>query len=214
MDWLWQPIDAYCERTDASLWSEPLNAISNLSFFVAAILLCRLALRRSGTERRLGLTFAALIGLIGVGSSAFHTFANGLGRLLDVLFIYAFMLAFLATFLMRIMRRSALETLGWVSVFVTAVMIGSSLTAGPTCGYAITLCGLLLLALASLHKRLPLWAPLLWACGLLALSLTARTVDVPWCEWNPAGTHFLWHLLNGPVLYLVASTLLDERTAS
>lgn len=210
MDWLWKPIDAYCERTDASLWSEPLNAISNVSFFVAAVLLARLALRERGSDRSLGLFFATLVGLIGIGSSIFHTFANGLGWLLDVAFIYAFMLIFLSLFLLRVLRRSAIETLGWVCVFVAAILTGVGMGGGPTCGYAITLFGMLILALAALHKRLPLWAPLLWACGLLALSLAARTFDLRWCEWNPRGTHFLWHLLNGVVLYLTATTLISD----
>ena len=44
-----EPIRAYCERTDASFWSEPLNAISNGAFLIAAVLA---ALReRSGARR-------------------------------------------------------------------------------------------------------------------------------------------------------------------
>ena len=33
-DWT-APIDAYCERVDASFWSEPVNALSNAAFLVA-----------------------------------------------------------------------------------------------------------------------------------------------------------------------------------
>lgn len=36
-------IDGYCERTDATLWSEPVNAVTNVSFVVAAILTWRMA---------------------------------------------------------------------------------------------------------------------------------------------------------------------------
>ena len=35
MDWS-TPIDLYCERTDASLWAEPANALTNTAFLVAA----------------------------------------------------------------------------------------------------------------------------------------------------------------------------------
>ena len=35
-DWF-ETIDAYCERTDATLWSEPLNALSNLAFIAAFV---------------------------------------------------------------------------------------------------------------------------------------------------------------------------------
>ena len=31
-----EPVDLYCERTDPGYWSEPLNALSNASFILAA----------------------------------------------------------------------------------------------------------------------------------------------------------------------------------
>jgi hypothetical protein len=36
VDW-WAAIDSYCERTGPDFWSEPFNALSNLSFIVAAV---------------------------------------------------------------------------------------------------------------------------------------------------------------------------------
>jgi hypothetical protein len=33
---LTQAVDIYCERTDASFWSEPLNAATNIFFIAAA----------------------------------------------------------------------------------------------------------------------------------------------------------------------------------
>ncbi|MBB3984658.1 hypothetical protein GGQ68_000974 [Sagittula marina] len=36
MDWS-APIDLYCERAGTGLWSEPLNAWSNLAFPLAAL---------------------------------------------------------------------------------------------------------------------------------------------------------------------------------
>ncbi len=40
MDWFEQ-IDGYCERTDFTYWSEPLNAVTNVAFIIAALLLWR-----------------------------------------------------------------------------------------------------------------------------------------------------------------------------
>jgi hypothetical protein len=31
------PIDLYCERVSPSFWAEPVNAVSNLAFLIAAI---------------------------------------------------------------------------------------------------------------------------------------------------------------------------------
>ena len=36
--------------------------------------------------------------------------------------------------------------------------------------------------------------------GLLALSLTFRSLDETLCSALPIGTHFMWHLLNGVML--------------
>lgn len=36
--------------------------------------------------------------------------------------------------------------------------------------------------------------------GLLFVSITLRSLDMPLCESWPIGTHFAWHLLNGLLL--------------
>ena len=72
----WRSIDLYCERTDASFWSEPLNALTNLAFLVAAILIARWARRERGRLSWDAAVLAALAALVGVGSFLFHTFAT------------------------------------------------------------------------------------------------------------------------------------------
>ncbi len=53
-------IDIYCERLDGTFWAEPINAVSNIAFIIAAILAARLVIQRnrsSGpTYRSSGLT--------------------------------------------------------------------------------------------------------------------------------------------------------------
>ena len=82
------PVDIYCERLDASFWAEPMNAISNLSFIVAGLLLWRKRSPRSTL-------MAILIILIGFCSLSFHTFANRLTGLLDVLAIAMYLARYL-----------------------------------------------------------------------------------------------------------------------
>jgi hypothetical protein len=51
--------------------------------------------------------------------------------------------------------------------------------------------------------------PQLYQAGLLfACSLTFRSVDMALCEQFPNGTHFLWHLLNGWLLYMLVHILI------
>ncbi len=41
------------------------------------------------------------------------------------------------------------------------------------------------------------------AVGIFLLSLTARTLDAPICSSFSLGTHFLWHIFNAILLYVV-----------
>ncbi len=49
MDWF-QPLDQYCERTAPAFWAEPVNALSNAAFVIAAVALL-FAWRRSPGRR-------------------------------------------------------------------------------------------------------------------------------------------------------------------
>ncbi|TMJ35565.1 MAG: hypothetical protein E6G89_18315, partial [Alphaproteobacteria bacterium] len=82
MDWF-APIDAYCERLGPGLLAEPLNALSNAAFFIAALWAASAA-RRRGSEPIIWLLIA-LVFVIGLGSLAFHIFANSWSSLADVL---------------------------------------------------------------------------------------------------------------------------------
>ena len=50
MDWF-RYIDIYCERTAPGFWDEPLNAVSNAAFLIAAI--------AAAARRRRALTLGA-----------------------------------------------------------------------------------------------------------------------------------------------------------
>ena len=66
-------IDIYCERTGPEYWSEPVNAVTNLSFIIAAFFLARLISRQAGGGGvdLLHLIVVWLIFLIGIGSWLF-----------------------------------------------------------------------------------------------------------------------------------------------
>lgn len=87
-------IDNYCERTDASFWSEPINAVTNQSFIIAGLVAISLLRKTSAPPLYLWL-LAGMMLLIGIGSFLFHTFATPLTALADALPIYAFQLTFL-----------------------------------------------------------------------------------------------------------------------
>ena len=98
MDWF-APIDAYCERLGPGLAAEPFNALSNAAFFIAALWAARTAARK-GVEPVIWLLIA-LVFVIGLGSLAFHTFADQWSELADVLPITLFIYGYLAFALRR-----------------------------------------------------------------------------------------------------------------
>jgi hypothetical protein len=97
------PIDLYCERLTPSFWAEPVNAVSNLAFLLAAIAAFDLW-RRAGKGDRAILALIAVIAAVGFGSFAFHTLATRGAMWLDVipigLFIYGYFLLAMRRFLL------------------------------------------------------------------------------------------------------------------
>jgi hypothetical protein len=75
-------IDLYCERAGPGLFAGPVNALTNIAFWIAAWAAWSLARRERVTGTSTSL-LTALIVIIGVGSTLFHTFATGWARFLD-----------------------------------------------------------------------------------------------------------------------------------
>jgi uncharacterized membrane protein YfcA len=101
MDWS-TPIDQYCERIDASFWSEPANALTNIAFLIAAAVAFA-SWRRAGGRDWPALALIAVVVVVGLGSFIFHTVATRGARLADIIpiavFIYGYLLLALRRFL-------------------------------------------------------------------------------------------------------------------
>ena len=69
------PIDLYCERVTPAFWAEPLNALSNIAFLIAAYAAFDLW-RRLGKNDPVILALIMVVAVVGVGSFAFHTLAT------------------------------------------------------------------------------------------------------------------------------------------
>lgn len=211
----------YCERgANPGLVAEPLNAVTNLAFLVAACAGARSAMRMSDpSARAMLLLLSVIVGVIGLGSLAFHTLATPAAKLADVLPIGVFMLVYLGFALRVLLGLSAPAVLAGLALFVGALAAAEAapcslqfraipLSAGGRClngslGYVPALAALLGVGAALARRRHPSGRLLLVAGGLLAVSLIARTVDLAACQAWRHGTHFLWHLLNATLLYLL-----------
>jgi drug/metabolite transporter (DMT)-like permease len=203
-----RPVDAYCERVDASLWSEPLNAVTNVAFIIAALAALSLWLRRGrGDGPALGLILVAFA--VGLGSFAFHTLATVGASLADVipiaLFIYGYFFLAMRRYLRLGIVGGVLATLGF---FAASVLISRGLSGlvGSSAGYVPALIALVGLGGYLATRRHPAGEGLIAAGAVFAVSLIARTVDGPLCALVPIGTHFLWHVFNAIVLYVLIAT--------
>jgi Ceramidase len=204
-------VDLYCERTDPSFWAEPLNALTNAAFVMAAA-----AAAVHWYRRELDLPALALIlvtALIGLGSFIFHTVATRGAAYFDTIPIAVFIYGYLLLAMRRLLR------MGWIGTAVVLVL------------FAVVSHGLAFVVprgfLNGSYAYLPALTALLWvayrieqeerrgtiflASGLFALSLSFRTIDLTVCPVFPLGTHFIWHSLNGVVLYLLLKAAMKPR---
>ena len=143
--------------------------------------------------------------VIGVGSTLFHTLATEWARWLDFVPILLFQVAFFFSYV------------GKSRGIVLSVTVIASITAidwqfpGALGGSAVYTPALLaLVALGLLHFATGRPEPflLLIVAGVFSLSLFLRTIDLEMCRSMPVGTHFLWHLLNSLLLYLLMRSVI------
>lgn len=199
-------IDIYCERLGPGLWAEPVNALTNAAFFVAAFFVWRLA-RNVGAEDRKAEILAFLLLLIGTGSALFHTFATKWAQLSDVLPILFYQIAFIWFYGLDVMRWNPLRVAGLFGAFlactvaaeqIPAHILNGSLSYAPAIAFLGGFGAWHAFRISSERYTIVL------AAFLFLCSLAFRSGDMAVCAALPLGTHFFWHILNGAVLYLTA----------
>jgi hypothetical protein len=211
MDWS-TPLDLYCERTDASFWSEPVNALSNVAFLIAAAVAFRLW-RRGGRDDWPALALIAVVAAVGIGSFVFHTVATRAAILADVIPIAIFIYGYLLLSLVRFLHFKAVAA-GAIVVAFAASAQALAASAPPrllngSVGYLPALAALVAVALSAgepaARRSLGL------AAAVFAVSLAFRTADTAICAEFPLGSHFVWHVLNAVVLYMLLRTAIVAR---
>lgn len=202
-------IDLYCERLGPGLWAEPLNALTNLAFLLAAWVSWSMV-RRSPSRSGDVMILIALMAVIGIGSGLFHTLATTWARVLDVLPILLFQMLYIWFYAQRIIGIkapwSALLTLGFLAV----TLLGREFPAVLNGVLAYVPALVVLVSLGIYHYWTSKHGPklLLLASGVFLLALTFRTIDQAVCPYLAIGTHFLWHLLDAVAIYLATRAFL------
>jgi hypothetical protein len=208
---MFEKIDIYCERTDILIWSEPFNVLTNLAFIIAALFAARLILTNNKLKlfyNFISWIFVLLVFSIGIGSALFHTFANTWSMLADVIPISLFIILY-AWFALKNLAKFSIffSVLGVACIVLLSILI-PIFTKFENGSYIVALISMFLLALYLKYITFHISGNyILLASVTFLLSLFFRSIDQSLCSTLPIGTHFLWHILNAFVLYLVFRTL-------
>ncbi len=203
-------IDNYCERTDPSVFSEPLNFISNIAFLIAAFALLKHYKSLKNINFLPGTSLLiALIGTIGIGSALFHSLATYGTMIADVAPITMFLLTYLWLYFRYRLKLSTPHSCYWMSGFIVLTAIAAQIISQEASngshlyiGAWVTLFGIACYSFVESRGHKIKWA-FPSAFVIFTTSLFFRTIDMQICSEFPNGSHFAWHLLNAAVLYLI-----------
>lgn len=204
---LCRAVDIYCERTSEAFDAEPINALSNIAFLIAAVLAWRLHPRANPAAARAVAVLSVMAASIGIGSFLFHIVATRWAEWADVVPIVAFMLTY-----MWLAMRWLFGIGAWLRVVLISgfsfLTLGMEWSVPPWVlwGGAYYIPALLLLAgvVIALHRRChPAADAMTKAAGVFFLAFIMRSLDTPLCDALPTGTHFLWHVFDATFVYLL-----------
>lgn len=208
-----QPIDLYCERLDASFWAEPVNALTNFAFILAAIFAFSLA--RQFCPKAKDIKFLVFMTfVVGIGSFIFHTVATrgaAFGDSVPIAIFVHFALGVMFVRMFRFKLWLAVLSVAGFSIFnVVVIKIFTLAFLNGSIQYIPTILALLLTSVYAYIKRLPPGNELLLASLVFTISLIFRSIDRFICPQFPLGTHFMWHILNAVTMYYVIKGLVKQ----
>jgi hypothetical protein len=198
----------YCERAGPALFDEPLNAVTNVSFFIAVWLTWRVAKRDDALSAGLWVLMG-LATAVGIGSTLWHTLATSWAQALDVVPILLFQLCFLWLYGRRFLGLPWQVIMPLLALYLATALWGRQHREWLNGGliYTPALALFLVVGLDHYLRTRRERFLVLAAGGLFCLSLFFRTIDLAVCPSLPIGTHFLWHAFNGVALFLLMRVL-------
>lgn len=210
------PIQWYgvCERTHPGALAEPLNVLSSFAFMLVAVMIYRFYHRHEDLERRWIWDIHALTSLtfiIGVNSVIFHSFPAPTTELMDTIPIVLFILLYFVSVLFRIGKCNWFQAVVACVAFVgfSHVLVSQFPRAmNDSIGYLSSMLALIAIAV-HLHLRArPSSQHYMLASIIGVVSLFCRAIDHEICVDLPLGTHFLWHMLNATLLYILLKQII------
>ena len=203
-----------CERTEPGIWAEPLNVSSSFSFFIAAIMLLRFYLNNKEITSKWILDIHILTGtliLIGAASVVFHMAPSYYTELADIIFIVLFINVYFFSVMVRIagVQGASLFVVYMAFLGSTHILVDQFPNAmNDSIGYLSTMFTLIFIAFYLNIRRRPAARAFLIAAMIGVLSLFFRVIDNEICGSFKYGTHFIWHILNAVLIYILLKQLI------
>jgi hypothetical protein len=115
-------MDVYCERVGPGLLAEPLNAVSNVSFLLAAWAAWVLA-KRTGALSAGVRALIVLAASVGIGSILWHTYPTSLTLILDIVPILIFLIWYIWLYTRNVIGMRSLFAVASVAAFLLATFL-------------------------------------------------------------------------------------------
>jgi hypothetical protein len=203
-----------CERQGPGLFAEPLNAITNIGFLIVAITIYRFYHKHEDIKGRWiwdihALTFLTFI--IGVNSMIFHMMPTPFTELMDTIPIVMFILIYFLSVLFRIGRTNFFQAaVAFIAFLGFSHMLVHQFprALNDSIGYLSSMIALIMIAVYLHLKARPSSSHFMLAAIIGVTSLFSRAIDREVCDMFPFGTHFLWHILNAVLLYILLKQII------
>lgn len=207
----------YCESGIGLFYTQPINTVSNVALLISAYLAFRF-IKTNHVNNKAIKILPFIIAITGVGSMLWHGIPGPLTNFADTLPLSTFVLVSLFLFLGKLLGKKALV---WkIFLAFTLIEIPFIFHIIPSFNgflpYSIILLFGAFIFYGLIRKHKELTSDLIVIISLFATALVFRTLDLTICSSFSIGTHFIWHISNALVLYLVvrALVLIDLKTIS
>jgi hypothetical protein len=200
-------VDHYCERTSAAFDAEPVNAITNFAFPIGAAILWLRNGRAVIAGRGLIIALILAMAMVGFGSLLFHIVGTRWAEWGDVIPILVFILLYLWFVLTYLFETSAVPKVTILAIFFVATLYLEAAVPGDVLwGGALfipTFLVFLVVGVVLKRRGHPAGAAMLAAMAIFFCAYFFRSFDHAICDSFPLGSHFMWHLLNALLLFLL-----------
>ena len=182
----------YCETLTGYVLSQPLNAISNVAFLIAAWFAYK-CLQDRGAKRLYVLPI--LLAFVGISSAWWHITDSHLGDILDTFSIVVFASVAVIILLTRISKSKPAIALSFVALLSLVFTTERSTALNGSLPYVVLLVGLAIAGSIYIRKFPEAKVWLYSSLVTFFVAIVVRSTDIFLCPSIPFGTHFLWHIL-------------------